>query len=106
VELYYEENGERVVKEGDAHVRGSGHPDAAVPDLPADAAGLDCVSDSGTTTTTAGDVHARLARILGGTGASGWGAAESLRPDDGDGLLIGGWGETEDVLLAAIARRD
>jgi len=105
VELYYEENGERVVKPGDAHVRGSGHPDAAVPEV-ADAASLTCDSDSTTTTAAAGDIRVRLARLPGSTGASGSGAAQALRPDDGDGLLIGSWDETADALLAVVARRD
>jgi hypothetical protein len=96
VEQYYEENGERTVKPGDAHVRGSGHPDAPVPATPADASSLRCESDAASTVVNAGDVRVRLVRDLG--------AQQAGRPQDGDGLLLGDWAGASGTLLAVVGR--
>jgi hypothetical protein len=95
VELYYEENGERITKPGDAQVHGSGHPDATVPATPGDASALSCTSDATTTTVTAGDVRLRIVRDLA--------AAENTDPG-GDGVLTGTWGDGGEVLLAVVHR--
>lgn len=94
VELHYEENGEQVAIPRDAHVRGSGHPDARVPATPTAPAELAVTSDASTTTVSAGDVLVRLVRDLG--------VPEAARPQDGDGLLIGKWEGTADALLAIV----
>ncbi|MGN6197113.1 CG0192-related protein [Humibacter sp.] len=95
VEQFYEENGERTVKPGDAQVRGSGHPDAWVPATPTDPTSLVRESDAASTCVGAGDVRVRLVRDLG--------AQDAGRPQDGDGLLLGDWAGVTGALLAVVS---
>ncbi|GAB3806322.1 hypothetical protein GCM10028798_29010 [Humibacter antri] len=94
VEQYYEVDGERMVKPGDAQVRGSGHPDARVPATPTAAASLTCESDAVSTVVDAGEVRVTLVRDLG--------AQRAGQPQDGDGLLLGEWAGISGALLAVV----
>lgn len=94
VEQHFEEDGVAVPIAGDARVRGSGHPDAAAPRIPADPASLARESDATTTTVAAGDVLVRLVRRLD--------EQDEARPQDGDGVLTGDWSGVTGALLAVV----
>lgn len=94
VEQHFEENGVAVPVPGDAHVRGSGHPDAVVPVIPAGPGSLERESDATTTTVAASGVRIRLVRRLD--------AQEEAAPQDGDGVLTGDWKDVSGALLAVV----
>lgn len=97
VELYYEENGVRTARAGDAHARGSGHPEARVPATPASAAAVSATTDVTATVVDAGDVQVRVVRNLAASG--------DAEPDDGDGILTGEWEGVTGALLAVVHSR-
>ncbi|QDZ14613.1 maltokinase N-terminal cap-like domain-containing protein [Humibacter ginsenosidimutans] len=95
VEQYYEQDGERRIKPGDAHVRGNGHQDAAVPAVPVDAVAI----------TVDSDPFASVARWSGGSLAVSrdLGAAPSEEFSAAPLRIVGDWADMHDVLVIAVS---
>jgi len=92
VERYYEEDGERKVKQGDAHARGTGHPGADVPAVPADASAL-VVSTGPASSVVSWDAgRVTVTRRIPD--------ASAPAPADARFVLLGSWGDVHDAVLA------
>ncbi len=90
--LYYEEEGRRVARPGDARVCGSGHPGAALPTLPTDAAAIERRDEGTTTVVRAGTAEVLVMRAVG-----------SALPADRCGeTLAGDWRGVSGALLAVV----
>lgn len=98
VEQYYEQDGTRVMHPGDAQVRGSGRPDAAVPVVPEHAAALAHEDAAGGTLVHAGATDVLVVRVVGRTGAVAGPSAVA----GGAFTLHGTWSGAADELLAVV----
>jgi hypothetical protein len=89
-EQYYERDGERTVKPGDAHVHGSGHPDAAVPAVPSHAADIAVGVETSASVASWEGTSVVVAR------------RPAAGPVEAAPALVGAWGDVRDAMLVVV----